>query len=276
VIGATTRLACVLGDPVEHSRSPAMQNAAIGELGLDCVYVAFRVPAPGLGTAVHGLAALGVTGANVTIPHKEAAALLCDGLSDEAVAAGAANTLCFRDGRIDGHLTDGLGMLDALRDAGVDPSGRPALIVGAGGSARAAAAALLAAGAAPLRLLARRPDAARALSHALAPVGRVELVSTLPPGPLGIVVHCTPIGGLSELEALPVPADALERMDIVCDFAYRADGSPTPLIAGAAARGCGAIDGLELLVRQGARSFTLFFGVPAPLAAMRAAVRGPA
>jgi shikimate dehydrogenase len=276
VIRATTRLACVLGDPVEHSRSPAMQNAAIRELGLDCAYVAFRVPAAGLGGAVHGLAALGVTGANVTLPHKEAAALLCDSLSAEAVAAGAANTLRFREGRVDGHLTDGLGMLDALRDERADPAGRPALVVGAGGSARAAAAALLAAGARPVRLLARRPEAARALAHALAPVGPIELVSTTPPGELGIVVHCTPVGGLSELEALPVAADALERMDIVCDFAYRADGSSTPLIAQAAARGLVAIDGLELLVRQGARSFTLFFDAPAPLATMRAAVREPA
>ena len=117
------------------------------------------------------------------------------------------------------------------------PRGRPALIIGAGGSARAAAASLLAAGAGPVRLLARRPEAALALREALAPVGEVELVSALPSGPLGIVVHCTPIGGLTELEALPVPADALERMDIVCDFAYRADGAPTPLIAAAAARG---------------------------------------
>jgi shikimate dehydrogenase len=273
VIRATTGVACVLGDPVEHSRSPAMQNAAIRELGIDGVYVAFRVRATQLAAAVHGLGALGVVGANVTIPHKEAAALLCDTLSPEVLAAGAANTLRFRDGRVEGHLTDGLGMLDALRDEGVEPRGRPALIVGAGGSARAAAASLLAAGAGPVRLLARRPEAALALREGLAPVGEVELVSGLPPGPLGIAVHCTPIGGLTELEALPISADALERMDIVCDFAYRADGTPTPLIAGAAERGLAAIDGLELLVRQGARSFGLFFDVPAPLAAMRAAAR---
>jgi shikimate dehydrogenase len=273
VIRATTGLACVLGDPVEHSRSPAMQNAAIRELGIDAAYVAFRVASSQLAAAVHGLAALGATGANVTIPHKEAAALLCDSLSVDAVAAGAANTLRFREGQIEGHLTDGLGMLDALRDEGFDPAERPALIVGAGGSARAAAASLLAAGAGPVRLLARRAEAARALSQALAPSGTVEIVSGLPAGPLGIVVHCTPVGGLTELEALPVPADALHRMDIVCDFAYRADGTPTPLIARAAARGLAAVDGLELLVRQGARSFTLFFDAPAPLAVMRKAVR---
>lgn len=275
MIRATTGLACVLGDPVEHSRSPAMQNAAIRELGLDCAYVAFRVPAGRLAPALHGLAALGATGANVTIPHKESAALICHSLSPEAVAAGAANTLCFRDGRIDGHLTDGLGMLDALRDEGVEPAGRPALIVGSGGSARAAGAALLAAGARPVRLLARRAEPARALVEALAPLGRIELVSSVPPSALGITVHCTPVGGLTELEAMPVPADAFERMDIVCDFAYRADGSPTPLVAAATATGLAAIDGLELLVRQGARSFSLFFDLPAPLAVMRRAAREP-
>jgi shikimate dehydrogenase len=273
MIRATTGVACVLGDPIEHSRSPALQNAAIRELGLDCVYVAFRVPPAGFGDAVRGLAALGVRGANVTIPHKESAALICDRLSEEAAAAGAANTLRFRDGRIEGHLTDGLGLLDALREQ-LEPAGRPALIVGSGGSARAAAAALLSAGAGPVRLLARRAEPARALAAALAPVGRIELVSALPEGPLGIAVHCTPVGGLSELEALPIPADALDRMDIVCDFAYRADGAPTPLIAAAGARALVAIDGLELLVRQGARSFTLFFDAPAPLAAMRRAARG--
>ena len=248
-----------------------MQNAAMRELGLDCAYLAFRVPRTGFTGAVHGLAALGAVGANVTIPHKEAAALICDSLSDEAVAAGAANTLRFRDGRIDGHLTDGLGMLDGLRDAGVEPAGRAALIVGSGGTARAAAAALLSAGAAPLRLLARRAAPARLLADALAPLGTIELVSAIPPGPLGIGVHCTPVGGLTELEALPVSADALERMDIVCDFAYRADGAATPLVATAAAQGLAAVDGLELLVRQGARSFEHFFGLPAPLDVMRRA-----
>jgi shikimate dehydrogenase len=274
LIRATTRLACVIGDPVAHSRSPAMQNAAIHEAGIDAAYVAFHVEAASLPAALTGLGVLGVVGANVTIPHKEQAALACDSLSEEAVAAGAANTLIFRDGRIAGHLTDGLGMLDALGDAGVDPSGRPALVIGAGGSARAAVAALLVAGAGPVRVLARRNEAARELAVALTGVGLVEAVDAVPTGALGIVVHCTPRGALVELEASPLPADDLERMDIVCDFAYRADGTPTPLVAAAARLGRPAVDGLELLVRQGARSFGLFFGVPASLDAMRRAARG--
>ena len=267
MIRATTGLACVLGDPIAHSRSPALQNAALAETGIDAVYVAFRVPAGGLEAAVRGLAALGAIGCNVTIPHKEAAALLCDSRSAEAAAAGAVNTLVFRDGRIEGHLTDGLGMLDALRDRGVEPAGRPALVLGAGGSARAAASALLVAGAGPVRVLARRPAAAQALAVSLAGLGAIEAVADVPGGPLGIVAHCTPAGALVELETSPLAADALGRMDIACDFAYRPDGTPTPLVAS----GRPAIDGLELLVRQGARAFELFFGRPAPLDAMRRA-----
>ncbi len=270
MIRATTGLACVLGDPIAHSRSPALQNAALAEAGIDAVYVAFRVPGSGLEAAIRGLVAVGAIGSNVTIPHKEAAALLCDSLSAEAAAAGAVNTLVFDEGRVEGHLTDGLGMLDALRDRGVEPRGRPALVLGAGGSARAAASALLVAGAGPVRVLARRPEAAGEVARALAGLGAIEAVAGIPSGPLGIVAHCTPVGALVELETSPLPADALERMDIACDFAYRSDGTPTPLVAS----GRPAVDGLELLVRQGARAFELFFGRPASLDAMRRAARG--
>jgi shikimate dehydrogenase len=269
LIRATTGLACVIGDPIAHSRSPALQNAALAEAGIDAVYVAFHVPPSALEAAVRGLASLGAVGSNITLPHKEAAALLCDSLSAEAAAAGAVNTLVFREGAIAGHLTDGLGMLDALRDHGVEPAGRPALVLGAGGSARAAAAALLVAGAGPVRVLARRLEAAEELAASLAGLGAIEAVAAVPQGPLGIVAHCTPVGALVELEASPLPADALERMDIACDFAYRPDGTPTPLVAS----GRPAIDGLELLVRQGARAFELFFGRPASLDAMRRAAR---
>ena len=275
MIAATTGLACVLGDPVGHSRSPAMQNAALRDLGLDCVYVAFRVPAAQLGEAVHGLAALGASGANVTLPHKEAAALLCDSLSDEAVAAGAANTLVFEE-RADTRPSH-----RRARDARRAPRRgrrcqRPV---------RRSCWARVDRRAPRSRRCSqpgRRPCAcSRGATRprgrspaALAPLGRVEVIDELPAGPLGIVANCTPVGALTELEALPVPADALDRMDIVCDFAYRADGSTTPVIAAAAARGLRSVDGLELLVRQGARSFELFFGVPAPLDVMRRAASG--
>ena len=169
-----------------------MHNAAIAALGLDAAYVAFRVPAAGLAAALGGLAALGGAGANVTLPHKEAAAVLCDELSPEARAAGAVNTIVFGDGRIAGHLTDGLGMLDALRDAR-RRAGRPTRArarrrrLGTRGRGRAARRRR-----GPVRVLARRSAAGEELAGALAGLGRVEVIDTPPPGPLGIVAHCTP------------------------------------------------------------------------------------
>jgi shikimate dehydrogenase len=273
-ITGRTRLCCVLGDPVEHSRSPAMHNAAYAALGLDRRYVALRVTREGLADGVRGLAALGFDGANVTIPHKPAAAGLCDVLSPEAEAAGAVNTLIFGDGRIAGHLTDGTALVDALRAAAPATLGRPALVVGAGGTARAAAFALLAAGVPELQLLARRREAAEALAADLRPLGRVRVVEASDGAGGGALVHCTPVGGLQDLENLPVAADDVSTMGIVADYAYRADGSDTPLVRTARAASVAVADGLELLARQGALAFRLMCGREAPLDVMLAAARG--
>src|SRR4051794_28220010 len=154
MLGAETRLVALLGDPVAHSRSPLMQNAAFAARGLDWAYVACRVEGARLEDAVRGLAALGFAGANVTIPHKGAAAGVCDVLDEAAERSGSVNTLVFRDGRIEGSSTDGLAVVEAL--GGV--SGARVLVLGAGGAARAVAAALEHAGAAEVRI-ATRSDA---------------------------------------------------------------------------------------------------------------------
>jgi shikimate dehydrogenase len=272
-VGGATRVACVIGDPVEHSRSPRMQNAAAAALGLDRVYVALRVAPAELEAAIRGLAALGVDGVNVTLPHKAAVAALCDELGPEARDAGAVNTLTFCPGsRLRGDLTDGLGLLAALPSV-------PAhvVLVGAGGSARAAAAALLRAGTQRLSIVTRRLEAAEELAGALAalsPEAQLEAVTAVPGGQGGLLVHCTPVGGIADLKGLPVSADVIERMDAVADFAYRADGSPTPLASAASAAGLPVVDGLELLVRQGALSFQRWTGIEPPLDAMRRAARG--
>jgi shikimate dehydrogenase len=272
-IGGATRVACVIGDPVEHSRSPRMHNAAAVALGLDRVYVALRVAPSDLETAIRGLAALGFDGANVTLPHKAAVAALCDELGDEARDASAVNTLSFiADGRLRGDLTDGLGLVAALARVP-----ERAVVLGAGGSARAAAAALLRAGTRHVIVVGRRPEAAAELARALAalePRARVEAAGAVPDGAGGLLVHCTPVGGISDLKQLPVPADVIERMDAVADFAYRADGAPTTLAAAALAAGLPVVDGLELLVRQGALSFQRWTGVEPPLEVMRRAARG--
>ena len=158
-ITGATRVACVIGDPVEHSRSPRMHNAAAEALGLDRVYVALRVAPAELSDAIRGLAALGVDGVNVTLPHKAAVAALCDELGPEALAAGAVNTLSFGGGRVRGDLTDGIGLLAALPAVP-----ERVVLIGAGGSARAAAAALLRAGTRRLSIVARRLEAAQELA----------------------------------------------------------------------------------------------------------------
>jgi shikimate dehydrogenase len=252
-----------------------MHNAAYTALGLDRRYLAFRVPPARLAAALRGLAALGIDGANVTIPHKEAAAAACDELSEEASAAGAVNTVVpLADGRLAGHLTDGLGLLAALHDAAPAVLGGPAVVLGAGGSARAAAAALLTAGSS-VTLVARRPAAARALAEALAPLGEIAARDALPDGRLGLLVNCTPLGGASAPVAESVPAGALGRAHALADFAYLPDAAETRTVAAARERGLPAVDGLELLVRQGALAFALMTGQVAPLAVMREAARTP-
>ena len=272
-VSGATRVACVIGDPVEHSRSPRMHNAASAALGLDRVYVALHVAPADLGAAVRGLRALGVEGVNVTVPHKAAAVALCDDLGDEARDAGAVNTLSFPgDGSLRGDLTDGLGLVAALTEVP-----ERAVVLGAGGSARAAAAALLRAGTRSITVVARRLDTADRLADALADLvsgTEVEAAATVPAGAGGLLVHCTPVGGIAALKQLPVPADVIERMDAVADFAYRADGSPTPLAEVALATGLPVVDGLELLVRQGALSFERWTGIEPPLDVMRRAARG--
>ena len=271
-VGGATRVACVIGDPVEHSRSPRMHNAASEALGLDRIFVALRVSAGDLEAAIRGLAALGFDGAKVTIPHKAAVAALCDELGDEARDAGAVNTLSFTPSGVRGDLTDGLGLIAAL---GQVPE--RVVIAGAGGSSRAAAAALLRAGTRRVTIVARRPEAAAELATSLAalvPAAVVEAAAEAPAGSGGLLVNCTPVGGIADLKALPVPADVIERMDAVADYAYRADGSPTPLASAALAAGLPVADGFELLVQQGALSFRRWTGVEPPLDVMRRAARG--
>ena len=239
MIDGETRLVGLIGWPVAESLSPRMQNAAFAARGLNWAYVALAVAPEDLGAAVSGLAALGFAGANVTIPHKVAVVPLCDELDEVAERAGSVNTLVVRDGRVAGSSTDAV-VLD-----GVDAAS--AAVIGAGGAARAFAAALRARGA-DVRTFCRKgnwpPD-----------VERAELV-----------VHATPVRD----ELLVRPA----RGQQVIDLAYRPDGRPTALVAAASAAGCETvIDGIEVLVRQGAASFERWTGVPAPVDVMRAAVR---
>jgi shikimate dehydrogenase len=257
----------VLGHPVGHSRSPAMHNAAFAHLGLDWRYVALPVAPQLFAETVRALPASGYRGANVTIPHKVAALEVADSASAAARAIGAANTLLFgAGGAIEAENTDAAGLLDALESS---PRGRTALVLGAGGAGRAAAWALREDGAARVSVWNRTPERALALSRELG----VEHVAR--PVAAEIVVNATsvgldPVGDEREalaalgLEDLPAP-------DVVVDLVYAS--GVTPVLAWGARHGARLVDGLEILVRQGARSLERWTGEAPPLAVMRAAAR---
>ena len=259
----------VCGWPVAHSRSPAMHEAAFAAVGLvGWRYLKLPLPPELLTETVRALPAAGFRGINVTIPHKEAALALAGCASDAARAIGAANTLTFeRDGAIHADNTDAPGLIVALAGAGWDPAGRTALVLGAGGSARAVVYALREAGAADVAVWNRTPARARELA------GRLGARPVEHPGEAEIVVNCTSVGLAdpdATFKALPLQADSLGAGSLVVDMVYRDGG--TRLLEAARTRGADVIDGLEILVAQGAASFERWTGRTAPRQAMRAAV----
>jgi shikimate dehydrogenase len=261
----------VLGWPVSHSRSPGMQNAALTAAGLRGWRYQLLPAAPELfDQLVTALPGAGFRGANVTIPHKGAALTLATAPTARARAIGAANTLTFEPGgEIVADNTDAPALVAALPFA---ITGRSALVLGAGGSARAAVWALLDAGARRVAVWNRTPERARALCEEL---GAVPVPATPAATALDadLLVNCTSVGldGGDPFHRLPVSAEDLARYGCVVDLVYTAGG--TALVAAARGRGVTAVDGLELLVGQGALSFERFTGRPAPVDAMRAAVR---
>jgi shikimate dehydrogenase len=256
----------VVGDPVEHSRSPAMHNAAFAALGLDWVYVALHAPAGRGDAAVQAVLDLGLAGLNVTMPHKDAAAGACDDLAREAAALGAVNTVVVDNGRLVGHNTDGAGFLRALDDEGVAVGGKRVLVLGAGGAARAIALALGETGA-TVTVAARRDDAGRAAARLAG--GHATAFDDAPIDGCDVLVNATPIG--MHGEGPPFDPTRLERGQFVYDTVYPAE---TPLLAAARGRGVAAAGGLGMLVHQGALSFELWTGRTAPVDVMRAAALG--
>jgi len=245
-----------------------MQNAALRAAGLsDWRYQLLPVPPELFAETVRALPAAGFRGANVTIPHKQAALELADEASDAAREIGAANTLLFeRTGAIVADNTDAPALISALP---LPPTGRTALVLGAGGSARAAVWALLGAGAAEVRVWNRHPGRAAALCAQLGGTAVRDAA------PADLLVNCTPVGLNGDgagFKQLPVGVDELAMFGCVADFVY--SDSETPLIRAARARGVPVVDGLDLLVGQGALSFERFTGLPAPVEQMRTAARG--
>jgi shikimate dehydrogenase len=270
---ADTQLVGVLGYPVRHSLSPVMHNAAFRHLGLNWVYLAFEVPPESLPDALRGMRALGIRGLNLTIPHKEAAVGLVDALTPAAQAIGAVNTLYWHEGQLIGDNTDAEGFLRALQAVGWQPGGH-ALVLGAGGSARAVLYALKQAGccvAIANRTLTRAQPLQRAFGADQVLPLQFEALRPLMPT-VQLVVNCTSLGMEPDSEAMPpVPLDALPSEAWVCDLVYRP--MQTRLLQAAHQRGLHTVDGLGMLVHQGALAFERWTGQPAPVEVMERAIR---
>jgi shikimate dehydrogenase len=264
-VAEATRLG-VVGWPVAHSLSPVFQNAALRAGGFTgWRYQRLPIPPELFEETVRALPAAGFRGVNVTIPHKEAALAISDAPTERARAIGAANTLLFEPGgTIRADNTDAPGLIASLP---VPAAGTTALVLGAGGTARAAVWALLDAGAREVRVWNRTPERAERLC---AELGGVAVRSA---DPADLLVHCTPVGldsSKSGLKGLPVPADQLHRYRILVDFVYRGEG--TELVRAARSRSVETVDGLELLIAQGRLSYEQFTGAAPSVPAMREAV----
>lgn len=268
MISGKTQLLALIGQPVSHSLSPAMHNAAFEADGLDYVYVCLDVDPDDLPAAVRGATALKMRGFNITMPHKRAMVPLVDALDDSARISGAVNTVVI-DGSAEGltlrgYNTDGGGMVMACREAGIDLSGRRILILGAGGAAAAVAVAFGGAGVGELRIANRSEAHATELRDKLREAG-MERVEAFPLDALDgaisgadVVVNTTPLG-MKDGDALPVPAGHVEEGRAICDAVYR-PGRETPLVRLARERGVRVVAGDRMLLYQGVLAQSLWTG----------------
>ena len=258
----------VLGYPVGHSRSPAMQSAALAELGLgeEWSYEAIEVAPDAFEARVRAMPGEGFAGANVTVPHKGAALALADELAETAREIGAANTLVFADGEVRAENTDAEGFLRSLPGS---PAGKCALVLGAGGAARAIVWALLREGA-EVEVWNRTELRSLNLCEELGG----EVVAEPDQAAYELIVNTTAVGldGEDPFAELPLAAEVFTPGQTVVDMVY--GGEPTALLRAADAAGATTVDGIEILVQQGALSLETWTGRPAPLETMRAAARG--
>lgn len=265
----------VIGDPIEHSLSPVIQQAMLDELGLDCTYGRIRVQAGTVASWLPGTPAAGLAGFNATMPHKTDLVPLMDTLSDDARMYRSVNTVVIRDGGFHGYNTDGLGFLRSLQDEGIDPRGRRIAVLGAGGASRSVVLKLVAEGADLVTVCCRTPSKAAELAAAspriaLSAMGRADTDALLPS--CDLLINCTPLGmqgvasdfeDFSFLDALPAAAP-------VCDVIYRP--LKTALLREAEARGHAVSNGLGMLIHQAILALEHFSGTELNTAAMKNAV----
>lgn len=272
----------VIGDPISHSRSPQMHNPALRACGIDAQYIRVQVPVGSVGRAFRQFAACGFLGVNITIPHKFEALAAVDEVDDLARVLGAVNTLVLRNGKLCGHNSDGPGYLRSVQEAfGVEVKDLRIMILGVGGGAGRAVAVQSALVGCKKLILANRSKAKTAqVVQEIGEVGCCLDVTALDwtdaalssaARNVDLIVNATPLG-MRSTDARLLPPGAIESRHLVFDMVYRADGG-TPLLTDAQAVGARVVDGLTLLLHQGAISFEHWFDTPAPLQAMREGLR---
>jgi len=266
----------IFGYPIGHTLSPLMHQVAAEYHYLDLIYLAFSVKPPDLPAALAGIKALGIKGVNLTIPHKEAAIPLVDELSEEARLIGAINTIVLADGKLIGHNTDGQGFITSLsRNVGESPKGKTILLLGAGGAARAIAIHLALARAKRIIIANRTLNRAEELASYLEkhsnrvsvcaiPLEKEILITHMEEAE--IIINTTPIG-MSRDDMVILPGERLRPQQLVCDIVYRPLN--TPLLQAAKAKGGKTLDGLGMLIYQGALSFKLWTGRDMPVELVR-------
>ena len=276
-ISGKTRVCAIIGDPVEHSLSPVMHNAAFKELGLNLVYVAFTVTTKELKDAILGARRLGLQGLNVTMPHKNAVMNYLDEVDATAKAIGAVNTILSNQGKLIGYNTDGNGAMIALQENGVYPEEKKLVLLGAGGAAKAIAYHA-AQDVDELVILNRTPEKAKKLAEALRKsfgnkVKGGTLSSTVLKDELetaDILVNATSVGMHPDVNISPVPSSLLRRDLCVMDIIY--NPLETRLVVDAKSVGAKVVSGIEMLIYQGAVAFEIWTNCPAPVEVMRNAV----
>jgi len=278
-ITGKTKLCGLIGEPVEHTMSPAMHNAAYREMGLDYVYVPFRVRPDNLGRAIDGMRAFNIRGLNVTIPHKVGVIPFLDKLDTLAEKIGAVNTIVNDNGILTGYNTDATGFLRALLAKGIEPRGKKALVLGAGGASRAVSLILADSGAERIIILNRAEELDWAYELAgnismlynmdakAGQLNRESLDSVMERIDISILVNATSVGMTPDVDSTPIDDDLLRPGLVVFDVVYNPLG--TRLLRDAETAGAETISGIEMLVWQGALAFEKFTSQEAPLDLMR-------
>ena len=276
LIKGDTQVLAVIGDPIGHSLSPVMHNAAFQTLGLDCIYIPCRVRPEQLNSAVTGIRALNFKGVNVTIPHKQAIVSQLDEIFGDSLLSGSVNTIINRKGKLYGTSTDGTGLIRSLREeGGFEVGGKNVLILGAGGSAAAIIYSLIASEVKSITLLNRTLKNAVTLSQKILqntgfPVNTVEInrLNTLAWDSIDLAINATAVG-LKDQDPL-IPQQLLHPGLFIYDLVYRT--GTTALVDQAVKAGCRVLSGLSLLLYQGAESFRFWFELDPPLKAMKDAL----